>query len=153
MESKWAARAAGTLWVGGISWSLLTQNPSQHSSRTANHDLSRVQGGVGGGLLALSHACVTSCSSAGRTSSSRRDALACPQSDGKPASPRGKTVVSLAAFYNLNGLDNFSYLFVSFFYLAQEMNKCACMTRLNLKSTLQLFESPPSLQCFPFQTK
>lgn len=76
------------------------------------------------GLLALYQAFVTSCSSTGgcRTSSFRRCALGCSQSDGTHAQPRVKTVVSLAAFYRccettrMHSTILFIYLFTSFFF-------------------------------------
>lgn len=113
------------------------------------------------GLLALYQVFVTSCSSTGgcRTSSSRRRALGCSQSDGTHAQPRVKTVVSLAAFYRccettrMHSTILFIYLFyLLFLFFFGTSNDYICLhdTTEPQSRRCDSLNIPQSLECFTF---
>lgn len=116
------------------------------------------------GLLALYQVFVTSCSSTGgcRTSSSRRRALGCSQSDGTHAQPRVKTVVSLAAFYRccettpMHWTILFIYLFTLFFFVFFcPSNDCICLhdTTESQSWRCDSLNIPQSLECISLSYK
>lgn len=158
--NEWLRVLRSSCGFGRMAWSLLTQNPSEPFSRTPNHDLGRVQRrvvaglwGFTGSLTCLCHLMQLHRQLQNIVFPPRRTCLLPVWRQARLTTRENccfPGCLLMLLWNNLNGWDNVSYLFVSFFNLAPTMIKFAFMTRLNLKVDTATLWIPP---VFHFHTK